>query len=354
MWFGSKKQYQRLAAGMFIIVAITGGAYFFMAREQKAVTTVRTVAAEKGTVAVRVSATGTISAVNSVDVSSKVTGLIKEVKVKENDVVKAGQVLVVLDDTAINAQLRQMKAKLDNSSVNYERAKSLHSIGAYSGQRLDSALLEYEVAKTNYDNTASNLGDYVILAPIDGEIIGKPTPAGQTVSQGISTPMVIMTLADLSKMQIEALIDESDIGKIEFGQKVTFTVDSYPEKIFTGTVAQISNKATTQNNVIYYTVYISIDAPVNLLKPAMTARLTVYVTQQENVLTVPNTAIKEVNGRKTVQVLLAGNTRTVEVETGLTGEDATAILSGLRPGDQVVLPLPKAQKADMGPPNPFR
>ncbi|SDF21635.1 efflux RND transporter periplasmic adaptor subunit [Sporolituus thermophilus] len=311
----------------------------------------RSVAVERGDITSVVSATGTIKPVNSVDISSKITGLIKEVRVAENEQVKAGQVLVVLDDTHLRALVNQAEARLANAAANLERLQRLAAIGAISQQQLDAARMDYNVAKAAYDDAQSQLEDTTIKAPIDGKVIGKPIPAGQTVAPGISTPMVLMTIADMSKMQIETQIDESDIGKVKVGQKATFTVDAYPGQTFTGVVSSISEKASIQQNVVYYPVIIDVETGAELLKPTMTARVSILVGESKNTLLVPLMAVKENKGQRYVQVLRDGQPQNIPVTTGLTSDDKIEITSGLAEGDLVLLPQAKQPAA---PPNALR
>lgn len=205
---------------LIVLAAAVNGVLLYL-NQTKPVAVVNTVPAKRGDITAVVSATGTINPVNMVSVSSKVTGLIKEVKVSENDRVAAGQILITLDDTRVRAQLSQAKAKLENAEDNFRRTERLAGIGAVAVQQLDSARTDYNVAQATYDDVVSQLDDTVIRAPIDGIVIGKPVPAGQTVAPGISTPMVLLTIADMSKMQIETQIDESDIGRVKVNQKAT-------------------------------------------------------------------------------------------------------------------------------------
>jgi HlyD family secretion protein len=329
---------------LLIIIAIASvtGLHYFSKRNQP-VFTGTTLAVERGTIKATVSATGTISAVNSVAVSSKITGLITKVNVNENDQVKAGQIMILLDDTALKAQVSQARAQLMNGAANYERSKKLAAIGGESMQQLDADRTTNDVDQATYDNAVSQLDDTIIRAPIDGMVIGKPIPAGQTVSPGISTPMVLLTVADLSTMQIQVLVDETDIGTVKVGQKVDFTVDAHPGKTFTGVVALISQSAVTQQNVIYYTVYVNIDSPEGLLFPTMTARVTINTGESNNALIVPLSAVKEVKGKKYVQVMVDGTPQNVQVELGLADDEKAEILSGLNEGDQLVLPATKSQ-----------
>ena len=328
---------------LVLIIAVAVGGYFaygYVQEQNKPKASGRQIKVERGNIVAMVSATGTISPVDNISVSSKITGLITDVKVVENQHVKANDTLVVLDDSKYRAQVAQAGARLANAEANYERARKMTAAGGYSYQQRDAAKMDYEVARATYDDALSNLEDTVIKAPIAGMVIGKPIPAGQTVSPGISNPMVLLIIADLNKMQIEALVDESDIGKIKLGQKVSFTVDAYPDKTFAGKVATISNKANVQQNVVYYGVLIDVESPEGLLKPTMTARVSVHIGERNNVIIVPTLAIKDNRGQRFVQVLRKGQTQpeSVKIVTGLSSEDRIEVVSGLKEGETVVLP----------------
>ena len=325
-----------------LVVAVTVGISMYKSR-QAATPVVQTVKVERGDVVSMVSATGTISPLNMVDVSSKISGLIEEVKVKENDQVTVGQVLVVLDDTRLQAQVAQAKAKLDNAAGIYNRSQRLEALGAIAVQALDTSRSDNDVAQAAYDDAVSQLNDTIIRAPINGQVIGKPIPAGQAVAPGISTPMVLLTIADMSKMQILTQVDESDVGQMLVGQKVTFTVDAYPAKIFSGIVVNVSQKANVVSNVVYYSVLVDVDAAENLLKPTMTARVSINVAESKNTLFVPLAAVKANNGQQYVMVVQNGQTKNAPITTGLATEDKIEILSGLAEGDQVVASQSKAQ-----------
>lgn len=316
--------------------------------EQKTATVVR------GDIRSTVAATGTIAALNSVEISSRVTGLIREMRVGENQSVKAGQVLLVLDDSALNAQLDQYRAQLANYSAIYERSRKLSAAGAQALQQLETDRTNYLVAKANYDSMALQQEYYVIKSPIDGTVIGKPTPAGQTVAQGISTPQVIMTVADLTAMQIKVNVDETDIGKIRIGQAVSFTVDAYGEKAFGGVVREISKEATTTSNVVYYKVYVDVRGDEGLLYPGMTARAAIRIDERSNVLSLPLSALRDNNGKRSVEVLRDGKTQSVEIRTGLSDDSTVEVVDGLQEGDAVLLPTTKAKTTSssgpLGPP----
>jgi len=340
-----------LILAVILAVAVKGGLAWQASNKAKAAVNVQTAAVVRADVTSLVSATGTIKPVNSVDISSKITGLIKETKVEENQTVKAGQVLIVLDDTRLQAQLSQARERLANAQANFERNSRLNRIGAVSDQQLDSSRLEYKVAQASYDDAASQLDDTVIRSPIDGVVIGKPIPAGQTVAPGIANPMVILTVADLSQMQIETQVDESDIGKVAVGQKATFTVDAYPGKVFSGVVSSISQKAIVQQNVVYYGVTIDVDTGDRELKPTMTARVSIGVGESKNALTVPLTAVKSNKNQQYVVVMKNGQPVNVNVTTGLASDDRVEITGGLADGDQVVVSqarIPQQQGGSMG------
>lgn len=354
VWQWMKRRKIVILMTLALLVAGSGGYYYYQQKKAVPVQSEATAAAGRGDVNSVVSATGTISAVNTVDISSRVTGLIKEMRVKENDIVKAGQVLLTLDDTTAQAQVAQYRSQLSNYAAVYTRSKRLTSAGGQSMQQMETDRTNYEVAQANFDNFSSQLQYYVITAPIDGVVIGKPTPAGQTVAQGISTPQVIMTIADMSQMQIKVLVDETDIGQVKLGQKVSFTVDAYPDRTFTGKVSIISRSATTSSNVVYYPVYVDVDDAGGVLFPTMTARTTIHIGERKDVLVVPASAIKEEKGKKYVQVMQNGKPQNVAVETGLSDDEKVEIISGLNAGDQIVLPVAKpssaSDKQNQGPP----
>ena len=351
-------KYKWIIICLVVVLAIAGGYKYWQVKSSKnPLQNVRTTKVEVGNVRSLISATGTINPVNTVDISSKITGRIIDVKVKENDIVQAGQTLVLLDDAQAKSDLSQTQTKLNNLRLNYERNLQLYSDGAVAKSILDNAEAEYLVAKAAYDKNLDNLADTVIKAPITGEVIGKPIPAGQTVAPGISTPMVLMTIADMSKMQIETLVDESDIGKVKIGQDVEFTVDSYDQTIFKGKVKLISKKAVTQQNVIYYTVYVEVVDTQNKLVPGMTARTNILLAESKNTLIVPLNAIKDSKGEKYVQVSreVEGKTilQEVQVKVGLIGENGVEIKSGLNKDDLVVIRSSKNANTQARPPVRF-
>lgn len=323
-----------------VLLALCVGGYKYYLSTQENKTVVKTGVVKQGKIVSSVSATGSLSAVNNVDISSKITGRIVEVNVVENQHVKAGDVLVRLDDTALKATMNQMKAKLDYAESMYNRYANLLNNGAVSQASFDDYYSNYQVAKTNYEKAVSDVGDTLIKTPIDGYIIGKPKEVGTTISSGISEPQVIMSVATLDKMQIDVLVDESDIGQIKIGQKVNFTVDAYPEEQFTGKVRLISRSATTSNNVIYYKVYVNVDDSKGKLLPTMTARTDIVTAESETTMMVPLNCIWTDKNRKFVKVVnkQTKETKEVDVAVGLSNDNEVQVKAdGLKKGDVLLV-----------------
>ena len=321
---------------ILIIAALGYGGYSYYQSKKAAEVKIDTVKVEVGDIKTTVSATGTIAPVNSVDVNSKISGRIVEVLVKENDWVTEGQMLFVLDDQQYKSALSKSEATLNNATLQYNRMRSLWQRGAVARSEYDSAEKEYLIAKADYDNAVSDLGDTIIKAPVTGLVVGKPKLVGQTVSPGISEPMVLMTIADMSIVQSETLVDETDIGKIALSQKVDFTVDAYDDITFHGIVSLISRKAETANNVIYYKVYVDVDDAKDKLFPDMTSRVTIYANEVSDVLTLPLSTVREnTRGKFVYKKLSEHKFEEVAVTTGLRSDDRIEIKSGVKAGDEI-------------------
>ena len=335
------KKHMALIITLLIIVAAAGGGYKYYQNKQAktAAASIKTADVQRGDIQSTVSATGALTAVDSVDISSKITGRIVAVYVKENDPVTSGELLVKLDDTSLKATEVQKQATMDDAKLTMDRDAALVSSGAISQQTYDTAYNNYRVAKAAYEQAVSNTNDTNIYSPIAGYVIGKPTPVGQTISSGISTPQVIMSVATLDRMQIYLKVDESDIGQIKVGQKVNFTVDAYPDKTFTGDVTLISRSATTTNNVNYYTCYVDVDNADGLLFPTMTARSTVIIGETKNTLTVPITCLRTKGKDKYVQVYEEGTGKTtdVPVQVVMTGDERVAVKGDLQEGQKLLV-----------------
>ncbi len=334
------KNNKYMLAFLVIIGLVAYGGYRYYESTTTVEEKVRTATVEHGDLKETVSATGSLSAADNVDISSKITGRIVEVPVNENDHVSAGQVLVRLDDTALRATLTDKESRLEEAAKTLNRYKTLLSTGAISQSVYDTADMNYVVAKSAYEQAESNVNDTVIVSPISGYVIGKPTPVGQTISSGISTPQVIMSIANLDKMQIEAMVDESDIGQVKVGQHVEFDVDSYPDKTFKGVVSLISKSAVTTNNVVYYTTYVDVENTDGLLYPGMTARADMILNRQDDTLMVPANCVYTDKGRTYVKLYDEKNKKETEIDVkvGLTGDDKVAVAcEDLRQGDKVVV-----------------
>ncbi|MFA7067650.1 MAG: efflux RND transporter periplasmic adaptor subunit [Acidaminococcaceae bacterium] len=329
---------------LVLFVAGIGGYKYYQDKQKAAEPVVKTATVEKGNVRKTISATGALSAIDNVSINSKITGRIIGVFVEENQHVEAGQKLVQLDDTTLLATQKQKEALLTDAAAKYNRYLALVNDGAIARSDYDTAKADYLVAQAAYDSAVSSTKDTTIYSPISGTIIGKPTPVGQTVSSGISTPQVLMSVANLNKMQIELMVDESDIGQVVVGQKVEFTVDSYTNRTFEGEVRLVSRSATTTNNVIYYTVYVNVDNADGKLLPTMTARANVIVGEKDGVLMVPTSCLRTEGKQKYVQVYdeKTKEISNVNVNVGLLGDDTVEVTGDLQEGQKVLVKATKA------------
>ena len=355
-----------------------GGYQYYVSQQQaKQVAEIETVRVGRMDLKSTVSATGTIEPVNSVEVSSKITARLKEVLVKENDTVRAGQTVAILDGKDYEAKRDQASFKVINTKSKYERVEYLHSIGAKSDEELENAIYDYNTAMSSLAETESDLAETIILAPMDGTVVGEPRTAGTMATQGSDNPTVIMRIADLSSKQIKAKIDETDIGSVRVGQRVTFTVDAYTGKTFTARVSKISqtdvnnswdttskssSSSSSNNSVIYYYVTMDVDDPdEDLLLPAMTARVEILTSDKPNVLCVEIAALKtDAAGSYVVLVNPDGTTENRYVKTGIYSDEYVEILEGLNEGDEVSISYKAAAAASAkknndrgGPPHPI-
>ena len=344
-----------IAAVVVVLIAIAFGGYkYYSAKDEAAkAVTGQAVQVSRQNMKSVVSATGTIRPVDSVEVSSKITARIKSVLVKENDIVKAGQTVAILDGKDYEATRAQAQYKVTNTRSKYNRAEYLYSIGAKSQEDLEDAQYNYDTAESSLSKTESDLNETIISAPMDGIVVGEPKTAGTMAVQGNSNPTVIMTIADLSKKQILAKVDETDIGNVKVGQQATFTVDTYTGKTFTAKVSKISqtdvsnswntnssstSSSSNSNSVIYYYVVLDVDDPENLLLPAMTARVEIITAEKDDALAVPIAALKtDSQGSYVVVDLGRGQTENRYVETGIYSDEYVEIVSGLSDGDSILV-----------------
>ena len=261
---------------------------------------IRTHVVGEYTVENTVTATGTIEPVETVEVGTQVSGKVEKIYVDFNDVVKKGQLMAELDKQTLNQSVSRAKASLTSaesqlnySKLTYERTKQLYeanaaTLAAY--QEAQNSYTQAQMSKRNaqasYDQALVDLGYAEIYSPIDGIVLDRAVEVGQTVAASFSTPTLFTLANDLTKMQVEADVDEADIGQVKVGQRVTFTVDAYMEDNFEGTVSQIRMKPTTTSNVVTYTVIIDAPNPDQKLFPGMTASVTI-VTEEQTGLAVP-------------------------------------------------------------------
>lgn len=343
------------AIAVIIIAACAGGGWYYYQTQQKAqqAAAVEMAQVERMNLTSKVSATGTIRPVDSVEVSPKITARISQVLVKENDQVTAGQTVATLDGKDYQAKYDQAQYKVTNTRLDYERYKMLYDQGAGTKQTLDNAEYEYKTALSNLSAAESDLAETTITAPMSGVVVGEPKPAGTMAVQGNSNPTVIMRIADTSKKQIMAKIDETDIGNIKVGQDATFTVDTYTNQTFTAHVSKISQTDTSNTwdtngtstssssssssaSVIYYYVTLDVDDPDDVLRLGMTARVEINTAEKEDALVVPIAALKtNDNGSYVLRVNTSGQTEQVPVTTGIYSDEYVEILSGLSEGDNV-------------------
>ncbi|MDU2064077.1 MAG: efflux RND transporter periplasmic adaptor subunit [Sporomusaceae bacterium] len=377
MW-GKIRRKQGLIGLILLAIAVSGGFFYYHNAKQKENVPVETVAVIQGSIVSTVAATGTVKPANSVDITSQIAAQVKEIKVKENDYVKAGQVLAILEERALETTVEQARYQVNNTSAKYKRAEYLHSIGAKSQADLEDALLNYQTAMSSYAEGKSNLDKTVILSPMNGVVLGEPVSVGTVVTAGVNNPTVIMMIGDVSSKKVKVKVDETDIGKVKAGQLATFTVDAYTDKTFSGKVEQISQISTSTttvssssasssssssssstSGVIYYYVTLTVDDPENLLKTEMTARVNIKVAEKQDALLIPLSALKtSANGQYVTILRPDGKRENVSVTVGLMDSDKVEVLSGVAAGDQLVVsytksPTASAAKKDNGPPPPM-
>lgn len=333
-----------IAVLLILILALGGGWYWYNRTHQSKKDTYTLGTVNRDNISLTVDATGTIEPDNSVDLSATASGTLEKVYVKQNEKVTKGQVLATIESKALTSTMKQAQNTLENKESYFNRLNSLYSQGAISYQEMDNARLEYLNAQAAYDKAQADVNDTVITSPMDGVVVGEPMKEGETVSQGLSSQMVIVSVADLSAMRIELLVDETDIGEVKIGQNVDFTVDAYPNRTFHGMVTDISKKqyssssSSSSSSVVYYTVYVEINKDeLEGLYPSMTARATIHGRESDNALTVPVTAIRSDGEGSYVYVKKGDGVSKAYVTTGITTDKEVEILDGLHEGDEIVV-----------------
>ncbi|MGA2788044.1 MAG: efflux RND transporter periplasmic adaptor subunit [Verrucomicrobiota bacterium] len=265
-----------------------------------------TMPVSRGNIVQHVTASGTLSAVVSVDVGSQVSGKISVLNADFNSPVKKGQLVAEIDPTVYSAQLRQAEGDLASAQAdvtlkrqNLERKKALVPLHAASQLDLDQAVAELAQAEASVaikqaavESAQANLGYCKITAPVDGIVISRKVDLGQTVNAAMSTPVLFTVAQDITKMNISASVSEADIGQVKDAQPVDFTVDAFPDEVFHGQVTQVRKSPTTTQNVVTYETIITVDNPEQRLFPGMTADVSILVAERTNVLKIPNTALR--------------------------------------------------------------
>ena len=354
------------AAGAIIIIAII--VWLFSGGKEEKQISFSFEKAAPANIQIGVTATGTIEPVTSVTVGTQVSGIVSRIYVDYNSVVKKGQVIAELDKTNLTSELNTAKANLASaqSSFNYEtdnykRYKTLYSKGLVSADEYESAKLSYEKAlqtvvsqKEQLTKAQTNLGYATITSPIDGVVLSKAVEEGQTVAASFNTPELFSIAKDLKDMRVIADIDEADIGEVKEGENVKFTVDAFPNDTFEGVVTQVRQEATTTNNVVTYEVVISAPNADLKLKPGLTANVTIFTAEKNNVLSVPSKAlrytptvetigkkykIQDCNGKNKVWTLEGNVLKAHAVQIGISDGSHTEIISGISNGAQVITEL---------------
>ncbi|HEX3532564.1 MAG TPA: efflux RND transporter periplasmic adaptor subunit [Thermoanaerobaculia bacterium] len=300
------RQRRWLVTAIVIVVAALVGLFFLRRGKDDGGERYRTEVVDKGTVAQTVSATGALSAVTTVQVGSQVSGIISKLYVDFNSQVKKGELLAELDPTPFQqtvdqrrADVSKSKVQVANQKITYGRQQRLMQSGLIAQSDLDAAKTAYEAAVADLDlsqaslrQAETNLGYTKIFSPIDGEVVARSYDIGQTVAASFQAPTLFIIAKDLTKMQVQADVDQSDIGQIKVDEVARFSVDAYPEQEFRGRIAQVRLNATVNQNVITYPVMIEVPNPDGKLRPSMTANVTIEVARVQDVLRVPNSALR--------------------------------------------------------------
>ena len=366
----SKKKIISLAVGVIIVAGIAIWAFGGQAKKRKVVYETATV--DRANISNSVTATGTIEPVTEVEVGTQVSGIIDRLYADYNSVVTKGQLIAEMDKVTLQSELASQKATYDGAKAeyeyqqkNYERNKGLHEKQLISDTDYEQSLYNYQKAKSAFDSSKAslakaerNLSYATITSPIDGVVISRDVEEGQTVASGFETPTLFTIAADLTQMQVVADVDEADIGDVEEGQRVSFTVDAYPNDVFEGKVTQIrlgatssSSSTTTTTTVVTYDVVISAQNADLYFFFIVTANIYIYTLDKQGVLSVPakalrftpavplvgsNAVVKDCEGEHKVWTR-EGDTFTAHpVSIGISNGIVTEITGGINEGTQIV------------------
>ena len=360
-----KLRVSKIWIAVIVIVVIAVAAWALSGGKKEEEINFKEEAVKTETLQNSVTATGTIEAVTSVTVGTQVSGIVNKLYVDYNSQVKKGQVIAELDKTNLLSELNTAKANLASAAsnlsyqaANMNRYQTLYKKGLVSADEYENALLTYRQAKEqvasskeNVQKAQTNLGYATITSPIDGTVISKSVEEGQTVAASFNTPELFTIAKDLTNMQVVANVDEADIGGVKEGDRVTFTVDAYPDDTFEGTVKQVRLEATTTNNVVTYEVVISAPNTDLKLKPGLTANVTIYTQERSGVLAVANKALRftptketvgkdmkivDCKGKNKVWTLSDKTLTAHPVTIGQTDGVHTEIIKGIKKGQKIV------------------
>jgi HlyD family secretion protein len=387
---------KKIIIGGIILIAVAAAA-FFLLRNKNGEVKFRTEKVTRGDIEMAVTATGTVNPVTTVLVGTQVSGTIKEIHVDFNSLVKKGQLIARIDPALFEAQVNQARANVLSSKANLDKAeatlvdakrtmernKELFSKNLIARSDLDTADTNYETAQASVSAAKAqvaqteaalsvaetNLHYTKIISPVDGIVVSRNVDVGQTVAASFQTPTLFSIAQDLTKMQIDTSVDEADIGKVQTGQEVDFTVDAYPDITFKGKVWQIRNAPITVQNVVTYDVVIQMNNPDLKLKPGMTANVSIVADRKKDVLKIPNAALRFKPSGKSVTatekrttekkgpgvwILDKDNPKRIPVSLGISDGSFTELVSGeIREGQELVVEsLSKDSVSSSRPPGP--
>lgn len=358
------KKISKIWIGIGIIAVLAIATWMFSGGKKEQAVTFDTAKVELANIKNSVTATGSVEPVTSVTVGTQVSGIISRLYVDYNTVVKKGQIIAELDKTNLISELNTAKANLSSAqsslnyeSANYKRYATLFKKGLVSADEYESAKLNFEKAKDQVaqsremvQKAQTNLSYAIITSPIDGVVISKSVEEGQTVAASYATPELFTIAKDLKDMQVVANVDEADIGDVKEGERVSFTVDAYPNDTFEGVVKQVRQEATTTNNVVTYEVVLSAPNSELKLKPGLTANVTIYTAERQNVLCVSTKALRftptqdlikgckivDCKGKNKVWTREGNTFKAHAVQIGMSDGIHTEILSGVSKGLEII------------------
>ncbi|MDP2682944.1 MAG: efflux RND transporter periplasmic adaptor subunit [Deltaproteobacteria bacterium] len=371
--------FKKIIIAISLFAAVASGIWFFLIKTSHQIIKYKTAKVEVGSIESKISATGTVNAVVTVQVGSQVSGTIKELYADFNSRVKQGQLIAMLDQKTFTAQRDQARANLINAKANveksnadivdkkhkFDRSSKLFKEGLASQSDRDSAEAAYLSAKAQVKSaeaqveqqkaalelTEVNLEYTIIKSPVDGIVISRNVDIGQTVAASFQTPTLFTIAKDLTKMQVNTNVDEADIGTVKLGQEGHFTVDAFPESVFNGKVSQIRNAPIIVQNVVTYDVIIEVSNKNMELKPGMTANVSIVTARKDNVIKIPNAALrfkpqeqeyanhKSAKQERGSKVWLQGGQqiKPVSIKTGISDGNFTEIMEGeIKEGDEVI------------------